>query len=242
MEPGRFVFACTASCCDGNGSGRTANVTTDAAVMPAVGTATACLVAAGDGERGGRVQSTPSESAFRSDAMALPADGHAGSSSRDLQHPQSVAQQKQGREQEGQVMVEGWLLSGRPVLHDGYQLSPLLAKMAVDLLCGAARLVEVDSERVNLDRPALAAHAQTEEGSFDPWDGLRWWQDGSGFQREAEAEAVKGRGIDVAEALERAEAVVRGAKMLGRDAAALEEDAKALRSVWGPKALGKKNP
>ncbi|GLI65689.1 hypothetical protein VaNZ11_009296 [Volvox africanus] len=231
MEPGRFVFACTASCCDGSGNGHTANVTTDAAAMPAAGMAAACLAAAGDGRRGRSVQSTPFESAFRSDA-----------GTRGVQHQQSGSQQNHGKEQEeGQLMVGGWLLNGRPVLHDGYQLSPLLAKMAVDLLCGAARLAEVDSERVSLDRPALGAHARTEKGSFDPWDGLRWWQDGSGFQREAEAEAAKGKGMDVAEALEWAEAVVRGAKMLGRDAAELEEDAKALRSVRDPKALGKKS-
>ncbi|PNH08568.1 hypothetical protein TSOC_004872, partial [Tetrabaena socialis] len=105
------------------------------------------------------------------------------------------------------------LLGGQPLLHDGYALSPLLAKMAADMLCGASGAAEADLERVGLGRAAMGVAARGVDA--DTWEGLGWWQRGEAF-RPAD-------GVDPDEARDRAEAVARGGQMLGPDAALLAE-------------------
>ncbi|GLC33314.1 hypothetical protein PLESTB_000347000 [Pleodorina starrii] len=208
LEPGRLLFASTASCSSGGD-----------------GTPTGAGYAAGPSR---------SRSAGPGSANSVPAEP-----GRATNGPQSQPQQQQQEAVSEQHASSLWLFGGRPVLADGYQLSPVLAKMAVDLLCGAARPAEVDLERLDVGRPALGAVARAE--GLDPWEGLGRWQDGGAAREEAAA----ARGEDEAAERERAEARARGARMVGADAAAADEaarEAEERRRGAGPRVFTIKAP
>lgn len=87
---------------------------------------------------------------------------------------------------------------------DGFQLSPLLGKMAADLLCGGS-IAEVDPGFVLLSRPAMGVCVAKTLASIDPWDQLNVLQRGEGDLGSAQQRlAEKQQGEDDAEERRRA--------------------------------------
>lgn len=98
---------------------------------------------------------------------------------------------------------------------DGYSLSPLLAKIATDVVTGG-RISEADPSRLEVSRSCLAA--ATVEGS-DPWDGLSLLQSGAAYAKTDE------------EAQERKEALAKGARLVGGE---VDEVAREATEREGP--------
>ncbi|KAG2441185.1 hypothetical protein HXX76_004037 [Chlamydomonas incerta] len=104
----------------------------------------------------------------------------------------------------GSASQQDWLSGplGEVVLvMDGYSLSPVLAKIAADVVTGG-RIVEADPSRLEVSRSCLAA---APAAGADFWGSLSLLQSGAAYAKTDE------------EAKERKEALAQGARMLGGD-------------------------
>ncbi|KXZ47861.1 hypothetical protein GPECTOR_32g474 [Gonium pectorale] len=194
-EPGRVLFVSTASCATG---ARAAQGRGEQGAAAAAG----AKEGAGPSGRGAAAGKGSGDGDEREPSRAVTADGDRRATGADAADPGAAAAAPGPEEYLGHM-------------YDGYQLSPLLAKMAADMMCGAPRVAEADPERLDLGRSALVGMAQAE--GLDSWEGLGRWQRGEALAEALTAAAGEGDG---AEARERAEALARGGRMFGADAGA----------------------